>query len=295
MTTLLDLPPELRALIFERLSWSCILKISTAVPSVIPDLTTNLCFLEDEEPAHRITLDHLRSFPRLRIVEPEILIDAFPEAFPYHRIKVRARSHELANDLLKRYQCQDRSLKVSLDGTGFINWDQETLTWSCQDISHDIGPNSSSNPCIFVLVTGEIEPQRYIIIDTPLIRSVIGQVFCLNFRNSCPRIGYHFDTPSYFVYGEVAGRIIVGLEAFLGQNPDTEYPHLTEIDFPLSLNSVYTLMRICPNLVKIGFVPISYIDVNHLLRMYPQLTLILYCQDGINLSSINHPERVVLV
>ena len=306
MTSVCDLPPELRALIFERLSLSTFINLSYAVPAMIPELISTLKIMDkdDGQSIKIISYSHISGFLRLAEVEPEIYLTSLPETFSLVRSRLRTGDLDLANDFLKQHQRQDQTLRMAVDGHGFIEWDHGTLVWSLEAVSEDRALKQLRegaltppiDPRKLVLTPSNVIISHHIILDSQVIRSGMGWLFGSLFRGDVPRIEYRFGATERSVdYAEVAWNINGSFSPVRAELPlDYQNVHLKEVIYPLNIRTLIPLLQMCPNITKVGYVPATYGDLNDAMRSRPHITFVLYYWEAPEWSYIAYPDRVVL-
>ena len=270
----MNLPPELRAIIFEVLSWDTIVAIVRALPGLISELVGEVTTIEFDYINQVIPYTSVRSFSHARIIKPTVFVDQIIDHPVYREVHFHTSTLEPGNEIIKCFGRPDQRIRVSCDGYGFIEWNRGTLIMGpevCDGRSLELGKDLTFD--------------NLIVTDSTLNRNIIGRLFVMFLKCGLRTIEYVFDRP--VEYSKIADDIDSNFLT-TGREP---HPTIEELIFPLLPDTIFDLIHLCPNLKRIGF----YLDgtENNLLRFltqYPTLTVVIFSSQPVNSRLLEHPR-----
>lgn len=244
MATLLDVPPELRALIFERISYQTLVDIGQACPSWLPEVTGVIVELLIDDFPLSLYSSFLKYFPRLRIMEHIIVIeDTDDDLRPLARCNYLISSVAQGNKVLTQARSQDNQMTLIARDVPQINWNRGALT---VDLSGNIITNLN-------LYLGDVTITSLTLYDygqpAAVIAGFVLAILSQKIRNS----EYRFMGAEKPV-GASAFRVGIHLNnIFIQRTFVSRFPGIKQLIFPLVSNSIDIMIDLCPDLVKVGY------------------------------------------
>lgn len=263
MTTLSELPPELRVLIFETLSWSTIITLFRLNVSLGLEVANAISIIRADDERQIIPTKALYHFPRVVAVEPII-------QYYYHNLKFLERFKDLtilvsspsdASLVLTKLPRSDNRIKV-------IDADGGYLEWNRGKVIRKLPSRESSHYLVSIIklpITEltSIDPVGSKFYFWQIIRDIMGSTltkatYRLEVENPYPIIKKCND--------KLMGNLTYGFAT----------PNQTVISllFPLTSDVIPLIIELFPQLQEIGYSDQSSNRLIDLIEAYPRITFV---------------------
>lgn len=278
MISLQDVAPELRALIFERLSYQTLITLLKSVPLWRPEIIDCLIELTADNSEQSLGYPILNDLPRLRYVDP-IIIPPYGKRVKrvFSRATFNYDHYYLPIDFVNELITPNNHIKV-------ITTRDTSIEWKRGHIINQIG-------------TFEVDLTYFegCIDHLTIIKSVTSRnlalVLSYSLRQEIPIVEYQVPSEdevvesSYRTLGDYHMSMAASCSEFLLPSHGwVEQRNLSLIQIlvlPLFPEIIEFLIPLCPNLIKIGF-QLTNLDrylneeLRVLLNRYPRLTFVVF-------------------
>ena len=251
MATILDLPTELRALIFGRLFLNDLRDLALAVPSLLPELLDYLTWLDIDDFKQTIPTALLKDCPRLTTIIPTVMADdTFPRTRAFDTIFIEDDDERRAIDLFEALIRPQNYIRVKLikweddedmgriDISTSLRWDRGTIEWDLEQYNVIFRPSFSG-----------YQTDRLIIGGGAIYPRGVSHAFATGLILGVRHLEFEPVTSSSYIPDFFDKIIKVG-------NLTTINIKQTEtLLAPFNRQSVVTVNEACPSVREIGFQP----------------------------------------
>ena len=277
MRTLLDVPPELRSLIFERISYQTLKNIGRACPSWLPELLGCVNQICGDNLSVLIPSSIIRDCSRLQIVQYRIFLDISEEDLrPLTQAHYLISSIPQGNKVLAQARTQYNQVTISTKDMSQIRWNSGTLT---VELCGNVIPNLN-------LYLGEVKIKELILYDYHQRPEVIVG-FVLAILSQGISHSQYVNRESEELAEMSAYHLATQLETmFFNLAARSEFPAIKQLIFPTRSVSLQSTLRVCPNVTKLGLICSGRLEnirsLQDIMDRYPHITFVLFIMEELN-------------